>query len=345
MKVFIGVLFLCQLVFADQMTMKDGDRISGDIVKKDGGTVTVKSKNFGTVTLKWDDIASVKTETPLTVELKDGKTVQANLETQGGQIRVAAQSVAAGDVVTLRNADEQKRYERFLHPGILDLWTVTGSIGIAGAKGNAETSTFITPFNFVRASNTSRTALYFNSIRSTATVNGVNAETAKAVRGGGSYNRNLNKRVFANVFNDYEYDRFQWLDLRAVAGGGLGYTAWNRENTRLGLVAGGAWNHEKFDPGLPLLPFTRNSAEAYWGDDLNYKLNSRTNLVQGFRMFDNLSKTGQYRITFDVAATTQLVKWLTWTVSLSDRKLTNPALGRKGNDFLYTTSLGFSWAR
>jgi hypothetical protein len=62
-------------------------------------------------------------------------------------------------------------------------------------------------------------------------------------------------------------------------------------------------------------------------------------------MFDNLSNTGAYRVNFDVGATTQLYKWLTWNVSLSDRYLSNPVPGRMRNDFLYTTALGFQWAR
>ncbi|MEO7651953.1 MAG: DUF481 domain-containing protein, partial [Bryobacteraceae bacterium] len=70
--------------------------------------------------------------------------------------------------------------------------------------------------------------------------------TAKAVRGGWGYSRNICKRVFATVFNDYEYDAFQSLDLRMVLGGGLAYQVWNRESTRLALVGGVAWNRETF---------------------------------------------------------------------------------------------------
>lgn len=328
--------------------MKDGDRITGDIIKKDGTDLTVKSKNFGTVTLKWDDVASIKTETPVNVATADGKTVKANIETQGGQIQLAApgapQTVAPGAIVALRNDAEQSVYERLQNPGILDLWTITGAIGIAGTKGNAETSTFTTPINFARVSNTSRTTAYFNSIRSSATIAGTNSRTAEAVRGGWGYSRNLTKRVFANAFNDYEYDKFQSLDLRVVLGGGIGYNVWTGETGRLGIVAGGAWNREAFGP-VNAAAFTRNSAEAYWGDDFNYKLNSRTSLVQSFRMFNNLTNTGAFRMNFDTGATTQLTKWLNWTVSISDRYLSNPVPGRKNNDFLYTTSFGFQWAR
>jgi len=352
MKILWGagtILLLASAASADQISMKDGDRITGDIVKKDGDTVTVKSKNFGTVTLKWTDVATVKSDQPINVSLSDGKTVKANIETRDGRIQVAApgapQTVDPKDVVTLRNDAEQRIYERFLHPGLLDLWTITGGLNLAGAKGNAQTFTLTTPINFVRASNTTRTTAYFNSIRSSATVNGVNSQTAEAVRGGWAYNRDLTKKIFANLFNDYEYDKFQALDLRVVIGGGVGYDFWSRETSRLSVVGGIDWNREAFGASGSSVAFTRNSAEFYWGNDFNYKLNARTSLVQSFRMFDNLSNSGEYRINADLGATTQLTKWLNWNVALSERYLSDPVPGRKKSDFLYSTGVGFSWAR
>ena len=74
-------------------------------------------------------------------------------------------------------------------------------------------------------------------------------------------------------------------------------------------------------------------------------MNTRTTLVQSFRMFNNLSNAGEYRINFDAGATTVLFKWLTWNIALSDRYLTNPAPGRKSNDFLYSTGFGFTFTR
>ena len=352
MKILSGtcIIFLAASgAFADLITMKDGDRITGDIVKKDGDSVTVKSKNFGTVTLKWADVAAVKSDQPLNVTLAGGKTVKGNIETQGDRIQIAApgapQAVDPKDVVTLRDDAEERTYQKFLHPRLLDLWTITGSLNLAGTKGNAETSTLTTPINFVRASNTTRTTAYFNSISSSAKINGVNSSTAKAVRGGWAYDRNLTKKIFANAFNDYEYDKFQSLDLRVVIGGGIGYHIWSHDASHLSVVGGIDWNRAAFGAAGSSPAFTRNSAEAFWGDDFNYKLSSRTSFVQTFRMFDNLSDTGQYRMNADVGAATQLTKWLNWNVSLSDRYLSNPVPGFKKNDFLYSTGLGFSWAR
>ncbi|MGJ5816116.1 DUF481 domain-containing protein [Paludibaculum fermentans] len=352
LKALPGVCFLTAMTLVtamgDQIVLKDGDRVTGSIVKKDGQTVTILSKNFGAVTLKWDDIQTVKTDQPLNVVLAGDQTVKANIQTQDGRVAVEAPGgprvVEPGGIVALRNDAEQRAYERFRHPGLLDLWTVNGSLSLAGTKGNAKTLVITTPLNFARVSSTSRTTAYFNSIRSSATINGVNAQTANAIRGGWGYSRNLTSRLFLNGFNDYEYDKFQSLDLRVVLGGGAGFHAWKGKNGTLDLVGGGAWNREKFDPA-PKAAFTRNSAEAYWGDDLAYKLSARTSLVQSFRMFNNLSTTGQYRMNFDVGATTALTKWLTWNVSVSDRYLSNPVPGRLANDLLYTTGLGFTFAR
>ena len=38
-------------LLADQITLKNGDRVTGTIVKKDGATLTINSAHFGTVTL------------------------------------------------------------------------------------------------------------------------------------------------------------------------------------------------------------------------------------------------------------------------------------------------------
>ena len=244
----------------------------------------------------------------------------------------------------LRDEAEQKAYLRLLKPRFADLWVVSGNIGLAGTSGNAKTASFTTPISLARVSNTSKTTAYFNFIRASADVSGVSSTTAQAVRGGWAYNRNLRPRLFVTVFNDYEYDRFQSLDLRTVIGGGLGYIAWKSDRGRLDLVGGADYNREKFDPS-PKPAFTRNSAEAYWGDDWNFKLNSRANFMQSYRMFNNLSQSGDYRQNFDVGVGVKLSKILTWNASFSDRFLSNPAAGRKKNDVLYTTGLGFTFAK
>jgi hypothetical protein len=200
--------------------------------------------------------------------------------------------------------------------------------------------TFTVGANAARATNTDKTSLYFNTIKASALVNGQNEDTAQAARGGWAYNHNVRRRLFVSVFNDYEYDKFQNLDLRFVLGGSFGYHALKGTRGTLDVIGGADYNHSSF-----ATPLTQSSAELHWGDDYSLKLGANTSLVQTYRMFNDLTNSGSFRVNFDAGTSTKLGKWLTWNASLSDRYLNHPAPGRKTNDFLYTTGLGITFAR
>jgi putative salt-induced outer membrane protein YdiY len=330
--------------WADQVVMRNGDRVTGAIIKQDGKTITIKTDMFGVVTAPWDQVVSLQSEQQVNVVLKDGKTLLGTLSTNAGKVEVAGKDtktgVAPGEVTSIRNADEQRAYERLLEPGLLQLWSGSGSVGWAGTNGNAKTLTFTTALNAARVTSTDKTSVYFSMIKASALVNGTTAGTAQAVRGGIGYDHNVSPRLFVNAFNDYEYDKFQNLDLRFVLGGGFGYHAWKGERSALDLLGGVDFNHSSFST-----PLTRNSAEAFWGDEYTLKLTRASSLIQSFRMFDALSDGGTYRLNFDIGLSTKLERWFTWNLALSDRYLSNPAPGRKTNDWLYSTGLGLTFGK
>jgi len=339
----LGCLSLT-IASADQVVLKNGDRVTGSIIKKDGKNLTIKTDQFGVVTTSWDQVVSIQIDKPVNVAVPDGRTLQGTIATTNGKVEVTTKdaklSLEPAEVVTIRNDDEQKAYERLQKPGWGDLWTGSGNVGFAGTAGNARTLTFTTAINAARITNTDKLSVYFNTIKASAFVSGQNADTAQAVRGGLGYDHDLTPRLFLNTFNDYEYDKFQNLDLRFVVGAGLGFHAVKTERSRLDLLGGVDFNHSSFST-----PLIRDSAEVYFGDDYNYKLSAVTSFYQAFRMFEDLSNTGTYRMNFDIGASTKISKWLTWNLALSDRYLNHPATGRKTNDFLYTTGLGVTFAK
>jgi hypothetical protein len=320
-------------------------------VKKDDKNLTFKSDVFGAITLPWDKVASLSAEKPLFVVLPNNRTVLATIAGEQDRIVIAAadatQDSSLADLLAIRNSEEQTAYERLLNPSWTQLWAGTASLALAGVRGNAKAQTFTTGFNAARVTRTDKTTAQLNAIRASATVDGLSAATAQAIRGGWGYNRNLASRMTWNVFNDYESDRFQNLDLRFVAGGGLGFIVWKGERGRLDLQGGGAYNRESFSAnGAGLRPqFTRNSAEAYFGDEFTFKLSPVTSLFQSSRTFVNLTETGNYRMNFDVGTNTRLFRWLAWNASVSNRYLSNPVPGRRKNDFLYSTGIGVTFSR
>ncbi|HSM76290.1 MAG TPA: DUF481 domain-containing protein [Bryobacteraceae bacterium] len=331
-------------LWADQVTMKNGDRLTGAIQKSDGKTLTLKSDYAGVLTLPWDAIATVKSDKPLNVALKGGKTIQGTVETAGTNVEVATtgtkQEVPVAEVTAIRDADEQKAFERLEHPGWLELWNGAVSFGLAGTAGNSETSSLTAGVNAVRETRNDKLTTYIAAVKASATVNGTNSNTAQAIRFGWAYNHNLTPRVFATAFNDWENDRFQDLNLRMVGGVGLGFTLIKSDRNTLALQGGGDFSHAHFH-AVPNV----NAGEAFWGDDYSLKLTKLTSIVQSFRMFNDLSQTGEYRMNLDAGAATQLKKWLVWNVTVSDRYLSTPVPGLKKNDFLYSTGIGIKFAR
>ena len=335
---------LSSTAWADEVVMKNGDRVSGSIVKQDGKTITIKTDNFGVVAAAWDKVASIKSDQPVNVVLKDGKALLGTVAASEGRVEITTKDtkvgVTPGEVTAMRDAGEQKAYERLLHPGLLQLWSGGGSVGFAGTNGNAQTSTFTAAFGVARVTTTDKISLDFNLIKASALISGQNASTAQAVRGGMGYDHNAGPRLFVNVFNDYEYDKFQNLDLRFVIGGGFGLHAVKNERSVLNVLGGADYNHSSFST-----PLIRNAAEAFWGDEYTFRLTGASRLTQSFRMFNNLSDTGAYRVNLDVGVATKIKKWLSWNLALSDHYLSNPVPGRKSNDWLYTTGLGVTFAR
>lgn len=340
----IAFLLFASTLLGDQVVLKNGDTITGSIIKKDGAKLTIKSEFLGEVSMPWTAVRGIRSDEPLTVELPGDRKVVGKLATQGDTLQVISatetRTALLGEVGSVRNPAEQQTWERLQHPGILDLWTGFFDIGLALARGNARTDTLTTNFNATRVTRHDKIALTFNQIYGTARVNDVTSAIASAVRGGWSYNRDVTPRFFIATFNQYDHDRFQKLDLRFVVGGGFGVNAIKNPRTTLSFTGAGNYSRESFTEGIK-----RKSAEANFGNDLTTKLNSITSVTQSFRFFPNLSNPGEYRVNFDLGAVTTLKKWLGWQVSASNRYLSNPVLGRQRNDLLISTGLRVSFAR
>jgi len=340
------VLFLGlgAILNADQVVLTNGDVITGSIVKKDGDKLTIKSEFLGEVSMPWKAVKSLKSDQDLTVVMPGGEAVLGKVAATEGTLRVvsaaASKSAPMAEVSAIRNSAEQHAWERLDHPGLLQLWSGAFDLGLAVARGNAHTSSFTNAFNATRATRKDKIAVHFTQIYAAARANGLNSTTANAVRGGWAYNRDVTPRLFLSTLNDYEHDAFQGLDLRFVAGGGVGLNAIKTERTNLTIGGGGDYSRENFS-GHP----ARNSGEANFGDDLAWKFAKNSALTQSFHLFPNLTYTGEYRVNFDLGVVTAINKWLGWHVSASDRLLSDPPVGRQRNDLLLSTGFRLSFAR
>jgi len=332
------------ILAADQVVLKNGDIISGTVIKKDGDKLTLKSEFLGEVTMPWSAVKSLKSDQDLNVVLPGGETVKGKVSTVGENLAVATpageKTAALTQVTAVRDEAEQHSWERVQHPGLFELWTGTYNAGLALARGNAHTATLTNAAVASRTTLHDKITVHFDQMYATAVVNGVAGATASSLNLGWEYNRNFNPKWFFATTNEYSHDRFQDLDLRAVFGAGAGWNAVKAKRTNLSFQGGADYEHESFMSNIG-----RNSAEVNFGDNFSYKLGAGTSVTQSFFIYPNLSYTGQYRFLLNLSAVTAIKTWLGFHISLTDDYLSNPVLGRLSNDLILSTGFQLAFAQ
>ena len=344
-KICVAILSMVTCVptvFADQITMKNGDRLSGTIVTSDAKTLVLKTDYADAVTIKWDFVQQIESSQPLYVGTKGGQVVIGPVTTSGDKLAVATKesgsvAVAKADVTSLRNADEEKKVEaameRLQHPHLGDLWVGSLDAGLGVVSGNSESSNYSLGLNAVRATTRDKITYYTTGAFARATVNGVASTTAQAIAGGVRYDLNLSDKAFGFGTVDMLSDRFQALDLQLALGAGVGYHAIKDSRTTVDLLVGPAFDRQSFTT------FNRTSGEVLLGETVTRKLGASSSFNEALFFYPNFTSTGQYRGTLSLGLITKLTKVLSWQTSFNDFYLSNPAPGKKTNDLLLSTGL------
>jgi len=327
---------LAAVAGADQVTLKNGDRLTGSIVRSDAKTMLIKTDLAGSVEVQWADVSSIISSQPLYLGLKDGQTVAGTVTTADGTFTVATTAagkveVPKASVAAVRDAAEQKA---------VDAWSGILDTGLSLTRGNSATLAFSLSAKAARVTKRDKISVYSTAVYASDGTTPPSRTTAHAIRGGIRGDFNVSERWFVFGLADFEYDEFQHLDLRNVLGGGLGYHVVKRKNATFDLFGGGDYEQEYFSATAAFpTGLTRKTGEVLAGEELNMKLNDRFALTEQISLFPNISDSGQYRFQFDATAATKLKTWLSWQITFSDRYLSNPLPGLKANDELLSTGL------
>jgi putative salt-induced outer membrane protein len=353
-----ALLGLSSFMFADQVTLKNGDRLTGTVVKSDGKTLVLHTDAAGDVTIQFGAIQEIKTEKELHVTLKGGKTAVGPVIVADGKVEVVTKTTGTveapqADVTLIRDDAEQAAFDKALHPGLRHGWTGGANIGFSIARGNSDTENLALAFNAVHTSLNDKITLYATSIDTTNN-NATPSTIADLDTGGVRYDRNINPRMFGFGAADFQSNALQFLDLRSVFTGGFGYHAIKSDTTTLNFLAGLNYTHEVYSNGDEDTPVTvpptyqsygrtNRFAALTLGEELTHKLGKSTVVTENFYMFPNLDQTGEYRGVINLGTVTKISKWLGWQNQFGDTYVSNPPNGTRNNDLVITTGLNVSF--
>ena len=345
----IFLLLSAASTLADQITLKNGDRLSGAIVKSDEKTLILKTDYAGDVTLQWSAVNAVTSAEPVHVALAGGQTVHGIVSGAAGREEIdmgasGKTSASLDAILAIRSDDEQAVFEveqrRLLHPRLADFWSSFFDAGISLTRGNADNLSVALQGSAVREAPKNKFSAHGEYVTAKSTAAGVTSTTANATRGSLRDDKTLTEHFFVFASSDLEHNPIQLLNFRYVLDGGAGYHAVKTMTTTFDLFGGGSYKQDQFSTGTIV-----KSGQALAGEELDYKLNDRASLIERMTFYPNLSQRGQYFMTFDSTAATKLYRWISWQVTFSDRYLTNPVSGTKKNDLLLTTGLRMSFGK
>jgi putative salt-induced outer membrane protein YdiY len=375
-KFVVGLLLLLAIpALADQIVLKNGDKLTGSITKSDGKVLVISTEWAGDVTVKFDAIQSITSAGDLNVTL-GGKTVVGPVTTDGDNVVVTTKSAGPveapkASVSLVRSPAQQAAYEKSLHPGLLEGWNGGLNLGFALTAGNSETKNLNIGFTGVRTGFHDKLALYVNTVYAVndkiTPTQPTSVTTANSTGGGARYDHDFTPRTFGFVSGDFFTNSLQNLDLRSILGGGFGLHVIKHPNTTLDLLAGLNYTHESYsdvsNPNAPPATYSPSysTANLSFGDAFTHKIGKSTVVTQSFLIYPGLTETtfmlpGDlresdriYRGSFNLGSVTKINKWLAWQIALGDVFVSKtppvlpgtPAIER--NDLQISTGVSFTF--
>src|SRR4051812_17587922 len=187
---------------AEQITLSNGDRLTGTILKSDGTTLTLKTTLAGTVEIQWSGIKELTSDQALVVTgSSSSQPASGVVAAKDGTVTITSstgtKSIPQSEVKALRSPAEQVAYEKSLHPNLMHGWNGGINLGFALTGGNSETSNLAIAFFAARPTSTDKLSLYENTVYSKNNAPGaVPSTTASNNQGGIRYDHDITPRLF-----------------------------------------------------------------------------------------------------------------------------------------------------
>jgi hypothetical protein len=98
----LGIVFclfgVSMPAFGDQISLKNGDRLTGAIVKSDSKELVIKTDYAGDITVKFDEVATISSTGDLDVSVAGGKMLVGPVSTSGDKMAVSTKDSGTVEV-------------------------------------------------------------------------------------------------------------------------------------------------------------------------------------------------------------------------------------------------------
>ena len=330
---FFVSLFCCSLVHADVIWLRNGDRLSGEVLSKTGNKMVLRTPYAGKVEINWQEVVRFSTEKPFAFVLRDqNRLIGKAVALEKGGVRIDAGAVlktaplAPEDIASIHPPEYRETATK-----------VSGraNAGFIGKKGNTETGALHLDGEVVVRTEENRytAGTVYNWEED------VETETESNLAVYSKYDHFLDRNWYLSTNVFFLRDRFKDLRLRSKFGAGVGYQVWESEDRNLSLEGGMSYVSEDF--------FASQDDEypgARWG--LNYDQYFFDKLFQFFHRHElniGLEDTKDLLFSSETGFRFPLRQHLNATLQYNYEWDNTPAQGKKRDDEAYMVNFGYSW--
>jgi len=317
---------------ADELWMKNGDRITGKIIRLEADSLMIDTGYAGEISIDWKQIENIKTDAPVKIVLGGGTTIQ-GFVSPGREGKVTVRSEDLVEALDIELAELKVINPKPPPPALKTKARV--NFGASFTDGNTKTETIYGDGELVARTKKNRYTLGGVYKRSEDN----NVTTADSVIAYMKYDHFLTDRWFLYANAAGEKDPFKDLNLRSSLSTGLGYQFFETELTNLSLEAGISYVHNDYiendDDGYAAGRWGLRFDHYFLKKALQFFLNNTG--MQSLEDSDDLiiyTQTG-FRIPF--------YKNLNVTMQVNYDYDKSPSPGREKYDAAYIFSLGYQW--
>ncbi len=337
-RILIGLVCLLLFVqpgYADEIVLRNGDRLTGKIVHLVDGKLVFKSDVAGQVTVELSNIQTFSSDDPITVNLKDRTGFrQKVLSADAGRFAVEgtedlrAQQFAVADIISINPP-----------PKPIPKWTGDISIGITSTHGNTKTEMISANANATKRTERDRTTVSADYAKGEQE----DPDTGETVtiedwwRAKGKYDYFFSKKGYGYLDVRFEKDAVAELDRRVIVGVGGGYQWIESDDMNFSTELGLASLYEKFDNQ------TDSNSELSFqvGYNFDKKLRKNIKFTHDLTYYPAIDKFSDYYLTSTAGIRADFTEKIFMTLKAIFNYDATPAIGRGSTDTKYFLGLGY----
>ncbi len=240
--VFVLSLVSMHTLFADELLLRDGSRVHGEVVKKEGGTLEFKTSHSGVMNVNWSEVDELITESPMRLMLDDDRIISAR------RIKNAGDSLSVQGELPGSTRNLPQSALAFINP---PLWKTGEGYQFTGGanyyylkqRGNTDTDEVGLDANATWRFKADRV----NAFAQLQKQKNDNEKSKDNWKAGASYHRFLNKKWYVGATLGLEHDDFADLNLRTRFGPITGYQWFESADMNLSTEVGLLYVDEDFN--------------------------------------------------------------------------------------------------